>query len=189
MFDKQYRCIFIHQRKAAGSSIITAFGKPPKVGPWRLFRNPEWHRYNDGVLSKGWDRRPDWFVFAVVRNPFDRAVSGWRYLRHTRDLTLRQALLEPPPGQFIHYHLTQPQIVFLRDKTGQLVTDDLIRFESLQEDFDRICDKLGRPRSALPHIRRGRHRETGYRDYFDADTRRIAEELFRDDLETFGYDF
>ncbi len=76
MIDHTYKTIFIHQRKCAGASIITSFGCQPQ--------NEEWGAFNDGVLSSIWSERdPAYFVFAVVRNPFDRLLSGWKYLPST----------------------------------------------------------------------------------------------------------
>jgi hypothetical protein len=44
MISHRYRCIFVHQRKCAGTSIIRAFGLGPE--------HPDWHVANDGVLAR-----------------------------------------------------------------------------------------------------------------------------------------
>src|SRR5439155_3241285 len=68
-----YNCIFVHQRKCAGISIIRAFGLDPSI--------PDWHFMNDGALSAEYTLAPPgYFRFSVVRNPWDRFVSGWKYL-------------------------------------------------------------------------------------------------------------
>lgn len=180
MLDHAHKCIFIHQRKVAGTAIIQAFGLTPKY--------PEWHIFNDGTQSPEWSERPNYFVFSAVRNPFDRLVSGWKYLRVTNKRSLLDILLDPPGEGAPYRHLTRPQVVILRSSTGQLETDDLIRFERCQEDFDRICDRIGKPRRRLARVNVGK-RHGDYRCYFDNNTRRLAEEMFRDDLEIFGYSF
>jgi hypothetical protein len=185
MIDHDRRTIFIHQRKVAGSSIMAAFG----IG----FENPDSHRFNDGVLSAEWHARNEreraYFVFSAVRNPFDRLISGWKYLEATRDRSLLDVLLTPPREGHDYRHLTRPQVAILRDTSAAaLIVDDLIRFESLQAGFDAMCNRIGTPRRLLPHINRSA-RERGYRHYFDPRTRRIAEEMFAEDLAAFGYDF
>lgn len=190
MIDHQYKTIFIHQRKVAGMSISRAWG-------FRL-RDVEdlgsdFHAYNDGVLSWDWNTRPphvrSYFVFSAVRNPFDRLISGWKHLESLRHWSLREVLENLPWESPGYEHLTRPQVAILREpSSGELVTDDLIRFESLQSDFDRICERVGRPRIALPAINES-ERERGYRQYFDTRTRRMAEDLFAEDLEEFGYEF
>ncbi len=182
MIDHRYRTIFIHQRKCAGISIIRAFGVAP--------RTVEWNAYNDGVLTLNWEWRDrSYFVFSVVRNPFDRLISGWKYLKRMRDRTLLDVLRNPPKSGLDYRHLTRPQVAILRDpNSGHLVAGDLIRFESLQADFDRICDRLGKPKVPLGHDNPS-SRTAGYRDYFDTETRKLAEDMFADDLATFGYTF
>lgn len=185
MIDHERRAIFIHQRKVAGMSIMTALGFSPK--------NPNWHRFNDGVLSADWRDRNQlergYFVFSAVRNPFGRLISSWKYLKATRDRALIDVLLDPPREGHDYRHLTRPQVVILRDETnGALIVHDLIRFESVQVDFDRICDRIGAPRRLLPHLN-ATVGASSYRKYFDQDTRRLTEEMFADDLAAFAYDF
>jgi hypothetical protein len=182
MIDHRYRAIFIHQRKCAGSSIITAFGHRPNT--------EEWDAYNDGVLTLNWDRRDrSYFVFSVVRNPFDRLISGWKYLAATRDRSLLDVLKNPPLKGADYRHLTRPQVAILKDpQSGALATNALIRFENLQDDFNGICDRIGARRVVLPCLNRSA-RMTDYRQYFDGETRRLAEAMFADDIETFQYSF
>jgi len=184
MIDHDRRAIFIHQRKAAGMSIMAALGFTAE--------DPDFHRFNDGVLSAEWHDRTEreraYFVFSAVRNPFDRLISGWKYLEATRDRPLLDALLGPPGESHDYRHLTRPQIAILRGHSGALVVDDLIRFETLQADFVRICDRIGAQHRPLPHLNASA-REPGYRGYFDERTRRLAEAMFADDLAAFGYDF
>lgn len=185
MIDHKTRTIFIHQRKVAGLSIIAAWGIKPS--------QPDFHRYNDGVLSWDWRRRsaPEdaYFVFSAVRNPFDRLISSWKYLRSTRNLTLHDVLRNPPMQGHDYRHLTRSQVAILREPgANNLVVHDLIRFETLQPDFDRICDRVGRPRQMLPHLNSG-HNKSSYQSYFDPYTRRLAEALFSEDLAAFKYEF
>jgi hypothetical protein len=185
MIDHASKVIFIHQRKAAGISIMTAWGTD--------LSQPDTGRYNDGVLSAEWHNRSadetSYFVFSAVRNPFDRLISAWKYLWSTQKRCLLDVLSAPPMEGHDYRHLTRPQIAILRHPvSGKLVVDDLIRYERLQDDFDRICDRVGKPRRALPRLNETT-RERDYRSYFDARTRAMAEQRFADDLVQFGYEF
>ncbi len=186
MIDHTYRCIFFHQRKVAGSSIIATFGLTTA--------DDNWHLFNNGVLGKEWRRRTpelrSYFVFSAVRNPFDRLVSGWKYLKPLKHLSLREVLENPPSEGHPFRHFTRPQVAILKGrKTGKIVTDDLIRFETCQQDFDRVCAKIGKPQRTLERWNINETRERDYRIYFDDHTRKLATELFREDLDAFGYDF
>jgi len=182
MLDHASKSIFIHQRKTGGVAVIGAFGYTPA--------DAEWHAYNNGVLDQGWPARPaGYFVFTTIRNPFDRLVSAWKYLESTKNRDLLDVLLDPPREGADYRHLTRPQVAILQDPAGNLIPDFLMRYERLQDDFDIVCDKIGKARTVLQKVNIGTRRERHYRPYFDTDTRHLAETLFRDDLDKFGYDF
>lgn len=184
MIDHTYRCIFIHQRKAAGTSIMTAFGKQPK--------SLEWDRHNNGVLGSAWDTRPEiergYTIFTVVRNPFDKLISAWKYLGKTKRRSLEEVLTSPPLRGHAYRHLTRQQIELIREPSGHIVCDEIIRFEALQEGFDRVCDRIGKPRTTLGWLNTSK-RTRDYRSYFSPETREIAERMFADDLKAFDYSF
>lgn len=174
------RCIFIHQRKCAGTAIKRAFGLRPE--------DADWHAYNDGCLDPAFAERPaDYLVFSVVRNPWDRFVSGWRYCRSTRRRSLESVLLDPPREGHDFRHLTRPQHQILFDAEGRAVFDVLLRYESLQADFDALCRRLQRPAGPLDRCNGGAH--APYRDYFDERTRELLAQRYARDIELFDYRF
>jgi hypothetical protein len=56
----------------------------------------------------------------------------------------------------------------------------------LDEDFQSICRKVGIS-AALPHV--NKTKRTGYRDYYDPETRDLTARLYAKDIERFGYAF
>jgi hypothetical protein len=83
MISHAHRCIFVHQRKSAGTSVKAMFGP---------LSEDDRRRFNGGVLSPDWDPEDavvrDYLKFTVIRNPWDRFVSGWKYCRSTRNRPL-----------------------------------------------------------------------------------------------------
>ena len=180
MISHRHRCIFIHNRKAAGMSVRESFGFE--------HGDPDWDRYNNGVLAWEWYFRPKYLVFTIVRNPFDRLVSAWRYLKDTRDRPLVEVLRDPPRRGHSYRHFTRLQSAILVDYRRRIVADELIRFEDLQAGFDRVCDRIGKPRIVLPH-KNASARGSDYRTYFDADSQHLAEKMCKPDLDRFNYNF
>ena len=177
MIASAFRLIFVHQRKCAGCSIISAFGLTPD--------EPDWAFMNDGALSPEYPARPrDHLVVSIVRDPWDRFVSGWKYCRSTRGRSLREVLLKPPAEGHDFRHLTRPQHAILFDQ-DRPIFDRLMRFETVQADFDRLCDEIGKPRCELPRLNVGRRGPAA--SYFDEETRRLFVDRYGRDLELFGY--
>ena len=114
----------------------------------------------------------------------------------------------PSPGRDDKYRHVMPQSEMLYDRSGNLLVDFVGKFESLQQDFDRVCQHLGFEDSALPHVnssdkksrdlrrrvrnflrRNGESELHGYVDFYDAETREFVSSLYRADIENFGYSF
>lgn len=138
------------------------------------------------------------FSFTFVRNPFDRLVSLYAHLRdHGRiDTALDfgafvQRVSEgvESVGLINYVGLSQanPQVAWLRGADGGFLPDFVGRYESLGDDFSRLCEDLG-IESRLRHLNRS-DRDTGYRPYYDDTTRSIVESVYAEDLELFGYSF
>ncbi len=164
-------------------AVIETFGITPD--------DPDFHFANDGVLDPEWTAQADLvercFTFAVVRNPWDRFVSGWRYCRSTRKRSLVEVLLDPPPRGHDFRHVTRGQCATIFRPDGVLAVDHLIRYEQLDEGFAEVCELLGRRRVELPRVNVGDR--PPYRDVFDREARRLFERRFAEDIELLGYSF
>lgn len=140
------------------------------------------------------------FKFAVVRNPFDRTVSLFAYLRDAnrldRSLDFRgfvhrlQSRPVPEIGLYKERGLSfcNPQSRWLIDADGTLGVDLLGRVEDLADFTSRVSERLGIALEPPPHENRS-ERATHYRDYYDRETRTAVERLFAEDLDRFGYAF
>lgn len=182
MIDHEHKCIFIHQRKCAGMAVMKSFGMVPE--------NPDYHYMNDGVLSPEYHTRPmDYFRFATVRNPWDRFISGWLFCEGTKHRPMRDVLRSLPRLEHDYSHLTRLQHSILYDRAGYLVVEKTMHFESLQQDFDEVCDAIGKPRTIIERINTNDSRRH-YREYF---TDPIDVDLFLRhfalDVDTFEYEF
>jgi hypothetical protein len=197
MISHEYKCIFVHQAKCAGTTILKTFG----LSYWS---HPDVDFMNAGVRGCNADY-PGYFRFSCVRNPYDRFVSGWKYCHFTKYRTLLDVLRHMPmariqsPDQrdpnfmltedFANIHVTQAQHERLLREDGKLGVDFLIRYERLQEDFNHVCDVIGKPRVILS--RENTTWRQPYRTYFDRspEARELLEHHFRRDFELFGYHY
>jgi hypothetical protein len=205
------RFIFIKTRKTAGTSVqesLLSSCAPPDVAtmvwtdvissspcPIQEFASLE-EIEQAYSLSRG-----DFFTFGFTRNPYSLVLS--RYLYEIRMGRLEQ---EPDLDHFNRwvqgtYFVGEPRFPdgrYLKDRSRLLLFDqdkrqsvDFIgRFERLQTDFQHILEVLGLPQvTPLRHVNTSNRAGLGYRDWLDADSRRLVDRHFDFELEYFNYEF
>ena len=213
----RYRYIFIHIPKNAGSSVqdslmrcepmpwlqraiwraFMAFGSGNQTITFGRIANPHgmgwfagaYHGHataaNMRALLPG-HVFDSYFKFALVRNPWDRCVSRYEYYRK---------LVKPPRGEqlksfpeFLNWDF-QPQKRRIADANGNLLVDFVGKIENLAHDMEhvfRTCD-LPLSATAIGMLNTTDHRP--YHNYYDATTRELVREKYRDDVVSFGYEF
>lgn len=182
-------CIFFHIPKTAGLAVSEA-----------LFGNHGAGHITVEAARVVFGRRrfQSYFKFAFVRNPWDRLVSAYHYLRaghptspiavdlqKCRDFQEFVTELLHDPRVASEQHI-QPQHQFVTDSRGRLAVDFVGRFERLAEDFAYIADRV-HPGAALGVTNPSRHE--GYRTYYSDVTRAIVGEFYHRDIALFGYKF
>lgn len=132
----------------------------------------------------------DYFKFAFVRHPFDRFVSVCAMLNRRdpqyagRERTfMKRAIVRP---RFRARVLVRPQVAMLTTAAGELGMDYLGRFETLQQSFDEVCDRIGLGRRDLAVSNAAQHGD--YRDIFDAELRRSVAAFYREDFARLDYE-
>ena len=180
--------IFIHINKTAGTSIGRAIGLPVKH-----------HLMATEVIDRigvdAWDQA---YKFTVVRNPWDKVVSHYEYRRKknkteiaTRNVPFSEWVKktygpDKDPFYYNNPRSFQPQADWLKDHEGRISMDYVIRFESINEDYEHVKKAIGLD-ADLPHLNASKR--AGYDAYYDAETRAIVAHWFREDVEAFGYAF
>lgn len=138
------------------------------------------------------------FKFAFVRNPWDLQVSSWHHIRRERPHLLRGIEDFPTfirwkldPARPYQYHIDtsiELQSDYLKDLSGKIIVDFIGHYETLQEDFDKVCRTIGIAPKQLPHKRQAKDR-SDYRKYYSDEIAELVAQHFRPDIEAFGYTF
>lgn len=143
---------------------------------------------------------------AVVRNPYDHAVSHYNFLRtlprhrygeRVRKLSFTQYLsLRQKPASMMtevmrkdYWFLRLPdQTSFVSDDSGNIVTKQLLRLENLAEEWPEMRKKLGLPEAPLLHRNKGEKRdEKSYEEYYDDISKSLVDKIYKRDFLHFGY--
>ena len=141
------------------------------------------------------------FKFATIRNPYERMIS-WYFSPHrgvrewVREDFINLVAEVPILRDYISLFTTTSLETMIK-KLGLSINlkppkldrdlDFLMRFESLDQDFKKVCHKIDIPYEPLP-IRNQSERKH-YATYFDEELKEIVDNKFREEIEFGGYDF
>jgi len=191
-FDRT-RSIFVHVPKCAGVSVCRAlYGN---LGPGHTpFSEYPWIFDPNSFQS--------YFKFTFVRNPWDRLVSAYHFLKRggMNDADLEFAKVELKPynsfDAFVRgwlnedniwkRHHFRPQFFYLEDLHRRVHLDFIGRFENLRNDFLYVADKL-KISADLPRSNMSTHLE--FRSLYSDETRAIVSRVYAQDIKQLQYTF
>jgi len=204
LVSRRHGFIFIHVYKVAGTSIRRALepycddawkrrlARMPVVGRVYRPRFPEPHLTALQARELlGVDLFGRCFKFAFVRNPWDWQVSLYHFMlkqpaHHQHALARSLASFD----DYLRWRVEEDlhlQESFVTDDSGALIVDYVGHMERLDDDFARICPRIGIPPITIPHVNRSRHAD--YRSYYSDASRDLVAQAFKADIERFGYTF
>lgn len=184
--------IFVHITKTGGTSLRAAlkFNRPNKdLG---LKKHQTSRQIIELIGQEKWDQS---FKFCFVRNPWDRMVSLYNYMKKMK----RSYFVKNPNASFDfwlsgHLHKSKhkglgklTQTEWISDQQGNIIVDYIGCFERLQEDFNIISSKLGFA-NELKHKNKGEYSKH-YREWYSQKNMELVAEYFKDDIINFGYKF
>ncbi|MFO7804496.1 MAG: sulfotransferase family 2 domain-containing protein [Paracoccaceae bacterium] len=207
------RFIFVHIPKTGGTAFAHAYddramkddiliGDTPKarrrrgrlstLSPaGRLWKHSTL-RDIDGII--GPEEMQAWQVVTLVRNPWDRLVSYYHWLRDQRFAHPAVALAQAQEfGDFIRHPQTQasirnsPATSYVTDARGVLRGTCFVRLEHVATDAQPLWQHLGFSLD-LPHLNTSA-RDRDYRRYYGADTADLVAQMAAADIARFGYRF
>ncbi len=133
----------------------------------------------------------DMFVFAFVRNPWTWMLSQYLFMLrnplHHRHETVKKL------GSFETYlqweieRDRRSQHGFVTDRRGRVIVDFVGRFESIEQDFATVAQRIGLDGLELPGHHEGHTRDHS-RHYTDR-ARELVARHFARDIEMFEYDY
>ena len=239
LISHKKKFIFTKTKKTASTSVESYFEKycMPE-GEWTFSHAREEYVGKEGIIGyRGKNRRKqlwynhmsaakirnrigtstwdNYFKFTVVRNPFDKLVSGFymqeqrirnyttaqklgiiaRKLRRkarSRDYIAGNSEIERFRN-WIRKGGAAEGAMLDRNKyliDGEICIDFFIRYENLKNGVKHVCDKLGvafEPEN-IPHLKSGlRNKQFSLSEFYDHETVNIVNNLFEFELNYFEY--
>ncbi len=187
------KTIFIHIPKTAGISLIKSiFGDVTLEG----------HRSVGYYKQVFKNRYSGFFTFTIVRNPWDRLYSSYKFLQkgginiHDKNAFETHLSIYKDFEDFVLKGLNEkiiskithfiPQHEFVCDKNGEIIVDYVGKFENLNKSVDKINDIL-KLEFKLEH-----YNKTNKKDYKDVYTTEMIEkvnQIYKKDIDIFEYNF
>lgn len=130
-----------------------------------------------------------YFSFAFVRNPWDWNVSQYNYITNNPKNAAHRTVKELTFEEYLEWWAfarTFQQSQFIRNKERNIIVDFVGRYETIDIDFNYVCQRLG-IKAALPHLNRTAHKD--YRAYYTKKSIERVEQIHSDDVDLFGYSF
>lgn len=189
--------IFVHIPKNAGTTIEKTYGLTKMCGHHR------WSSY----LTHYPDKWETYHSFAIVRNPYDRAVSSYRYARkkisywhnaahpqkarygkHPDYETLKNASFEDAVDMIptLKHQGWNSQHHYICDKNLDMKVDRVIRMEKLSEQLSQLCAEWNIPFKKLPVINASQI-DKNWEDYYTPKLKQKVLDIYQSDFELFGY--
>ena len=191
-FDDK-KAIFVHIPKCAGVSVNRALFGNLAGGHTTL--EEYLHIFEPNFVNS-------YFKFTIVRNPWDRAVSAYFFLKKGGFNEKDRNWFDKELGSFLSFddfvkswlnkeniwkldHF-RPQYHYMVDKREKVPLDFVGFLENLDADFSYIAKKIG-IRAFLPCSNKSEH--INYQDYYNDETKRIVGEVYSEDIKMLGYNF
>lgn len=180
--------IFIHINKTAGTSINKIIGKPYR-------KHLTAKQIIDQIGKNKWQKA---YKFTVVRNPWDKVVSHYKYRLKTNQSNIKNDGLSfkewvlftygenKDPKYYNKPQMFLPQVEWLKDYHGKINIDKIVKFENLKEGISEVFSLLGIDEQ-LPHL--NKTNKTNYKDFYDQETKKIIADWFQEDIKLFDYFF
>ena len=132
--------------------------------------------------------------FCFIRNPYERALSGWNHINIKLNLKsdffdyINKPNLLNDVSDIEYGHIFMSQKRQIEDETGECGVDIIGRFEYLENDLRVILNNLGFEKIFHPIEKVNVSNKNGAEDViFEKKTIRKLNHLFADDLDFFHY--
>ncbi len=137
----------------------------------------------------------DYFTFTLVRNPWDRLVSYYHWLRvQSFDHPAVRLAQRLDFSGFLNDEHTRRTVrtgsyrQFMYDRAGVERCNLFIRLEHLQQDIAPLEEHLGFSLGRIPVVNRS-GRDADYRCYYSDTDARVVAGICAGDIARFGYEF
>jgi len=168
----------VHIPKSAGVAIVNNFNMNPKG--------------NHSIYKFYRETYPNYFLFAVTRNPYDRIISSYefmisfdkRYPNKRRYSRMYEQGFEFMCENLKHFGtlLLRPQTFFVCDNNNNIQVDKILNFENdMWSELYEIFNEVVEPKKYNTTIRSKTDK------YYNKRTKKLVYDYYKEDFDLFNY--
>jgi hypothetical protein len=142
-----------------------------------------------------WDQL---YTFTIVRNPWDRILSFYHYLRKRdaipsdwsfSDYVARLVEADAKTPYFRYYGRRYGAANYVLDENGIVIVDEIIRYEDRAAGLQKVSARLRMETLGTLHLQVARPARHPYGDAYNDKTADLVAGRYAKDVTLFGYDF
>jgi len=172
IIDKE-KTIFVHIPKTAGTSINSYF-------PCERLKQPKKHASIKEIKDDFPLEYETYKKFAIVRNPYDRILSYFFYLKKHNNYYVRNINFK----QWLNYLFKLKEKIHIGAKPQHYWVDstvNILKFENLKKEINTFFEK----EIKLLHINKSNHHN--FLEYYDKESLNKVYNMFKKDFNKFNY--
>jgi hypothetical protein len=213
----KHKTIFVHNPRCAGASMVDLFDdmrtlenlyglsattNATKLIPADKFSDYDYRKCSSKsprhyslqeikkIISE--DVYSNYKKISVVRNPYERFVSGYNASYFSKHLGFEEYMvyilkLNELERIWMFDSHNETQLSFLKNEQGNLEDLDIIyKFESLAMDVPNLLNTYGK--KDFFHKNKSKKMRLNYMEYYNKVTAEILYIMYKEDFESFGYE-
>lgn len=213
MISHKYKFIFIHIPKCAGTSVSTFLNEGKKLS-WKEPNYELIHGYcpkrrifmqhatadqlleMESIPENIWE---SYFKFTFVRNPYDRAISDYNWLKKDQNIKGNFKDYLNSKGVFKKYLEDKGELYYrgehkytqtsFFDIEGKLQMNYIGRFETIDSCMVNILNKLGGDKRLIGHENKSDKNLSHYSHYYSNSAKTLIDDIYFEDLKKLNYNF
>jgi hypothetical protein len=149
--------------------------------------------YINRMINMNNEKWKSYKIFCFVRNPYDRLISGWNFLKSKHDVDIpfeKYIYQEDSISDFEYIHSFMSQYKNMIDENDNFAIDYLGKFENIEEDFKNILLKIGFNENEINHDKEKKNNfsHSPYKDIINnQELLDKVNEICKEDFENFFY--